>query len=365
MSLSPVASALLEPAVRVMVVDDVLLVRGLVGQWLAAEPDFQIVGSYRNGRDAVANIAKADPDVVVLDIDMPELDGLAALPLLLAHKPDVAVIMSSTLTRRNAEASFKALKLGAADYVPKPGNGPELMAAQDFRRELVHKIRGLGRARQRRAAGRHLASVPKPGITLRRLSLAMPRALVIGSSTGGPEALQAIMGRLGRAADRMPILVAQHMPATFTTVLAEHLGRAAGRPAREGLHGEPIEPGRIYVAPGGKHMRVEGTGEKPTIALDDGPPVHFCKPAVDPLFGSASATFGAGTLALVLTGMGSDGASGALAVANAGGNVIAQDESTSVVWGMPGATVRSGACTAVLPLEAIAAKIVQLVGGRS
>src|ERR1700730_18419890 len=151
MSLSPAASALLEPAVRVMVVDDVLLVRGLLAQWLTSEPDFQIVGSYRNGRDAVANIAKADPDVVVLDIDMPELDGLAALPLMLAYKPDVAVIMASTLTRRNAEASFKALKLGAADYVPKPGNGHELMAAQNFRRELVDKVRGLRHGRQRRA----------------------------------------------------------------------------------------------------------------------------------------------------------------------------------------------------------------------
>ncbi|HEV1999034.1 MAG TPA: chemotaxis response regulator protein-glutamate methylesterase [Xanthobacteraceae bacterium] len=364
MSLSLAASALLEPAVRVMVVDDVLLVRGLVAQWLAAEPDFQIVGSYRNGREAVANIAKADPDVVVLDIDMPELDGLAALPLLLAYKPDAAVIMASTLTRRNAEASLKALKLGAADYVPKPGNGRELMAAPDFRRELVEKIRGLGRARQRRAAGRHVVSVPTPDITLRPFSPAMPRALVIGSSTGGPEALQAVMGRLGRAADRVPILVAQHMPATFTTVLAEHIGRACGRPSREGLHGEPIEPGQVYVAPGGKHMRVEPVAERPTIALDDGPPVHFCKPAVDPLFASASAVYGAGTLALVLTGMGSDGARGALAVAKAGGNVIAQDEATSVVWGMPGATARSGACAAVLPLDAIAAKIVQLVGGR-
>ncbi len=365
MSLSPVASALLKPAIRVMVVDDVLLVRGLMAQWLAAEPDFQIVGRYRNGRDAVANISKADPDVVVLDIDMPELDGLAALPIMLAYKPDVAVIMASTLTRRNAEMSFKALKLGAADYVPKPGNGRELMAAVDFRRELIEKIRGLGRARQRRAARRHAASAPSPGITLRPFSPAMPRALVIGASTGGPEALQVVMGRLGRAADRMPILVAQHMPATFTAVLAEHIGRACGRPTREGLHGEPVEAGHIYVAPGGKHMRVARAANKPTIALDDGPPVHFCKPAVDPLFVSASSVFGAGTLALVLTGMGSDGASGALAVARGGGNVIAQDEATSVVWGMPGATAKSGACAAVLPLDAIAGKIVELVGGRS
>jgi two-component system chemotaxis response regulator CheB len=365
MSLSPAASALLEPAIRVMVVDDALLVRGLVSQWLAAEPDFQIVGSCRNGRDAVANIAKADPDVVVLDIDMPELDGLAALPLLIACKPDVAVIMASTLTRRNAEMSFKALKLGAADYVPKPGNGRELMAAIDFRRELVDKIRGLGVARQRRAARRHVASVPRPGITLRPFAPAMPRALVIGSSTGGPEALQVILGRLGRTATRIPILVAQHMPPTFTAVLAEHLGRAAGRSAGEGLHGEPIEPGRIYVAPGGKHMRVERVDEKPRIALGDEAPVHFCKPAVDPLFLSASAVYGAGALAVVLTGMGSDGVRGALAVAAAGGNVIAQDEATSVVWGMPGATAKSGACAAVLPLDAIAPRIVQLVGGRA
>jgi two-component system chemotaxis response regulator CheB len=363
MSHVPVVSASPESAIRVMVVDDVLLVRGLVAQWLAAESDLEVVGSYRNGREAVANLAKANPDVVVLDIDMPELDGLAALPLMLAFNRDLVVIMASTLTRRNADVSFRALSLGAADYVPKPGNGRELMAATDFRRELVRKVRGLGQARGRRAG--LAGAVPKPAFSLRPFAPMIPRALVLGSSTGGLEALQRVIGRLGRAADRMPVLVAQHMPPTFTTVLAEHIGRVSGRPAREGLHGEPIEPGNVYVAPGGKHMRVERTGDKPTLTLDDDAPVHFCKPAVDPLFVSASAAYGAGTLAVVLTGMGSDGAQGAVAVAAAGGNVIAQDQATSVIWGMPGAAAKTGACAAVLPIDAIAPKIVELVtGGR-
>jgi two-component system chemotaxis response regulator CheB len=187
--------------------------------------------------------------------------------------------------------------------------------------------------------------------------------LVIGASTGGPQALQVLMRGLDPVLRRLPVLVTQHMPPTFTTILAEHLGRTIARPAHEGLHGETVSAGTLYVAPGGRHMQIERKGEQARIVIDDGPPVNFCRPSVDPLFTSAAATYGVGTLAVVLTGMGADGAAGAERVAAAGGSVIAQDEATSVVWGMPGAAAEAGVCSGVLALEAIAPKVIELVTG--
>jgi len=200
-------------------------------------------------------------------------------------------------------------------------------------------------------------------ITLRPFALTIPRVLLIGASTGGPQALTGLLGALGPALDRVPLLITQHMPPTFTTILAEHLARASGRPAREGSDGEAIQPGNIYIAPGGRHMRVNRHDGVVTIALDDGPQINFCKPAVDPLFASAARVYGGGVLAVVLTGMGSDGTRGAQAIASAGGSVIAQDEATSVVWGMPGSAAQAGVCSAVLPLDEIAPKVAHLIAG--
>ena len=190
-----------------------------------------------------------------------------------------------------------------------------------------------------------------------------PRVLLIGSSTGGPQALMALVAEIGPVIDRFPVLITQHMPPTFTTILAEHLARASRRPAHEGIDGEAIKPGQIYLAPGGRHMRVARRGAEAMIALDDGPPVNFCKPAVDPLFTSAIDVWQGGTLAVVLTGMGSDGTRGGKDIVAAGGNVIAQDEATSVVWGMPGAVAHAGICAAILPLGQIAPKLVRLFAG--
>jgi two-component system chemotaxis response regulator CheB len=187
--------------------------------------------------------------------------------------------------------------------------------------------------------------------------------LLIGSSTGGPQALSAVVGPLAAVIDRAAVLITQHMPPTFTTILAEHLARASGRPAREAIDRERIVPGHIYVAPGGRHMQVERMNNAPIVTLGDGPPVNFCKPAVDPLFASASRIWGPSILAVILTGMGSDGARGAADIVEAGGNVIAQDEATSVVWGMPGAAAHAGVCTAVLPLDQIAGTIGRVFGG--
>ena len=365
--------------IRVMIVDDAVVVRGLFGRWVEAEPDLEVVASLRTGREAVNQVERADPDVVVLDVDMPELDGIAALPLLLEKKRDLVVIMASTLTRRNAEISLKALSLGATDYIPKPASNREVTGSPSFRRDLIEKIRQLGLRSKRLRPGNLYARVPGAGapaalppklratpeqpIALRPLPATAPRVLVIGSSTGGPQALNAIVTQIGSVLDRAPVLITQHMPPTFTTILAEHLARLTKRPAREAVEGEEVNAGTIYLAPGGRHMSVVRRDGIAVIALDDGPLVNFCKPAVDPLFSSAAEVWGPKVLGLVLTGMGSDGLRGAQAIAAAGGSILAQDEPTSVVWGMPGQVAHAGLCSAVLPLDEIAPRLTRLFAG--
>jgi two-component system, chemotaxis family, protein-glutamate methylesterase/glutaminase len=365
-----------QDVIRVMVVDDAVVVRGLVSRWIEAEPGMTVVASLRTGRDAVREAARVNPDVVLLDIDMPDLDGLSALPQLLAKKRDLVVIMASTLSRRNAEVSLKALALGAADYIPKPATNREVTTSLSFRAELIEKIRALGKRGRRFGEGRPggfssdapvrpriAAGEARPDIKLRPFALTMPRVLLIGASTGGPQALTGLLEGLAGAVDRVPVLITQHMPPTFTTILAEHLARSSGRPTREGSDGEPILPGNIYIAPGGRHMLVNRHNGVAALALDDGPQINFCKPAVDPLFSSAARAFGSAVLAVVLTGMGSDGTRGAQTIAAAGGSVIAQDEATSVVWGMPGSAAQAGVCSAVLPLPDIAPKLSALIAG--
>jgi two-component system chemotaxis response regulator CheB len=360
-----------------MVVDDSAVIRGLIARWVASEPDMVVAASLRTGLDAVNQIERIDPDVAVLDIEMPDLDGIAALPLLLAKKRDLIIIMASTLTRRNAEISFKALSLGASDYIPKPESTREASAAETFRHDLIQKIRHLGAKVRRVASSPALAPaldrlretalrpapVAQPPLPRRPFSTQAPRVLLIGSSTGGPQALMTLVTELGPVIDRFPVLITQHMPPTFTTILAEHLARSSHRPAHEAVDGEIVKVGQIYLAPGGRHMRVVRHATDVAIALDDGPPVNFCKPAVDPLFTSAIDAWQGGVLAVVLTGMGSDGMRGGREIVAAGGSVIAQDEASSVVWGMPGAAANAGICAAVLPLDQIAPKLVRLFSG--
>jgi two-component system chemotaxis response regulator CheB len=363
-----------------MVVDDSVVIRGLISRWIAAEPDMVVAASLRTGLDAVNQVERVNPDVAVLDIEMPELDGISALPQLLAKKRNLIIIMASTLTRRNAEISFKALSLGASDYIPKPESTREAAAADIFRHELLQKIRHLG-ARVRRKAGAtrpaaaaivaretpsHVVAAPAstaPAPVKRAFGSLMPRVLLIGSSTGGPQALMTLVSEIGAVIDRVPVLITQHMPPTFTTILAEHLARTSRRPAHEGIDGEVIKAGQIYLAPGGRHMRVARQGANAVIALDDGPSINFCKPAVDPLFNSAIDIWQGAILAVVLTGMGSDGMRGGKDIVAAGGSVIAQDEASSVVWGMPGAAANAGICAAILPLNQIGPKLVRLFAG--
>ena len=393
-------SAFADEPIRVMVVDDAVVVRGSIMRWVDAESDMHVVASVRGGREAIEQVERLSPDVVILDVNMPDMDGITALPLLLEKKRDLVVLMSSTLTRVNAEISLHALSLGAADYIPKPESSRDLTTTSSFRRELIDKIRALGLRRKRgltrprivppppsvapahvpapahaeiRTFEPHPELVHAPGIApgtpdpekvlLRPFPMTTPRVLLIGSSTGGPQALNAILAAIGPVIDQVPVLVTQHMPPTFTAILAEHLTRTSGRPANEAIDGEVIRAGRIYVARGGRHMRVVRRNGDAVISLEDGPMVNFCKPAVDPLFSSAAAVWGSWNLALVLTGMGSDGARGAGDIVAAGGGVIAQDEASSVVWGMPGQVAHAGFASAVLPLDQIASKLIRIFSG--
>lgn len=363
-------------AIRVLVVDDSAVIRGLITQLLESDPEIAVVGSVGNGQMAINTLRRTSVDVAVLDIEMPVMDGLSALPLMLQAAPDLKIIMASTLTKRNAQISLKALSAGAADYVAKPTSTAEIQRAQDFRRELVEKVKALGAFGRRRraargasAADRDLPFRPVPamhperrvGVTLRPPASRPPEILAFGSSTGGPQALMTALARFPSAI-RLPILITQHMPATFTSILAEHLARASGWPTGEAVDGEPVRPGRIFVAPGDFHMKVAVQDGSRVIRLTKEPPENFCRPAVDPMFRSLAQVYGAGVLGVILTGMGSDGAKGARAVVEAGGSVIVQDEETSVVWGMPGAAAHAGLCSAVLPLAEIAGYIKRASG---
>jgi two-component system chemotaxis response regulator CheB len=346
---------------RVMIVDDAVVVRGMFSRWIAAEPDLEVVASLRSGVEALRELPRLKPDVVVLDVEMPDLDGIAALPRLLQLRRDLVVIMASTLTRRNAAISLRALALGAADYIAKPTPQDEV---QDFRRELVEKIRQLGRRGRTRQLPKTAAS-PRPpaAVSLRPMPALSPRALLIGASTGGPQALETILANMPEVLARVPVLITQHMPPTFTAIFSEYLARELNVPVHEAKDGEPVNAGTVYLAPGGRHMRVFNPDGTARIALDNGPAINFCKPAVDPLFTSAISVWGPRCLALVLTGMGHDGLAGARELVAAGGHVMAQDEATSVVWGMPGQVAQAGLCSAVLPLSEIAPRLNRLFVG--
>lgn len=366
---------------RVMLVDDSAVIRGLFARSLESDPEVQVVASVGDGQMAVNALAKdkGKIEVIVLDIEMPRMDGLTALPELLKIDPDVPVVMASTLTARNADISLKAMSLGAKDYIPKPSSMRELSAAEAFKQELLAKVKSLGAARRRKlgsgqsvapqsrfAADRSAAAPrtpapapaakPTASVEVRPVGRRAPQVLCIGSSTGGPQALFKVIGGLPKTL-RLPILLTQHMPATFTPILADHITRSTGWECVEATDGMPVQAGRVHLAPGDYHMLVERAGTGQVLRLNQGPPENFCRPAVDPMLRSAVAAWNGQVLTLILTGMGHDGQKGAEVLVEAGGTVIAQDEATSVVWGMPGAVARAGLCAAVLPLDQIASWI--------
>ncbi|TAN63065.1 MAG: chemotaxis response regulator protein-glutamate methylesterase [Magnetospirillum sp.] len=381
--------------VRVMLVDDSAVVRGLVTRILDEEPSVAVVASVGNGQMALSALERQDVDVVLLDIEMPVMDGMTALPKLLAADPTLRIIMQSTLTLKGADISLRALEMGAADYIPKPSSTRDLAGGMDFKTELLEKVKALGQARRRDprrptnkpgaaplaprpsaplaapAATAAATAAPRPAkslyqapVTLRTNAPEPPDVIAIGSSTGGPQALFTLLGTMRAGTVRQPILITQHMPATFTTILAEHINRVSGWEAREGEDGETVRSGRVYIAPGDFHMVVEVKGADKIIRLNKNAPENFCRPAVDPMLRSISAAYGKRVLACILTGMGADGMRGGQTVVAGGGTVIAQDEATSVVWGMPGAAATAGICSAVLPLPEVAPWIMKQAARR-
>lgn len=341
-----------------MVVDDSAVIRGLLTKHLEADPGISVVASAQNGEMALKTLERNEIDVVILDIEMPVMDGLTALPLLIKAKPGLKVIMASTLTRQNAEISLRALRAGATDYIPKPSSSSEINSAGDFKRELISKVLALapkGGAGTSRSVATSAAAASKPAAKpqLRSGSITAPEAIAVASSTGGPQALFEFVGNLPGNL-RQPILITQHMPPTFTALLADHINKVSALTCKEGIDGEPVVGGRVYLAPGGYHMVVANKGGAPVISLNQEPPESFCRPAADPMFRSMADHYRSALLAVVLTGMGTDGKKGAEQIAAAGGSVIAQDEETSVVWGMPGAVATAGLCSAILPLKEMA-----------
>ena len=394
---------------RVMVVDDSAIIRGFLCRYLSEDPNIDVVTTANNGLVALKQLDMHDIEVVVLDIEMPEMDGLTALPKMMNKQPDLQVVMASTLTRKNAEVSLRSLQMGAVDYVPKPETARSVNANIDFRRELVEKVKAwasrrrtkLNRndaqsgkpvdipgftkpARPTAPAGFVSASRPKPTVvhaksfvtptvevkqntaathSLRRGSARRAEVLLVGSSTGGPQALMKFFAGFPKRPE-VPVLITQHMPATFTAILADHLQQATGWDSCEAKDGMKVEAGNLYVAPGGKHMEIRKEDGILCVRLTDDPPENFCRPAVDPLFRSAATIFGERILAVILTGMGHDGLKGAREITKKGATLLAQDEASSVVWGMPGAVATAGLCTEILPITELGLAASKRLQGR-
>jgi two-component system chemotaxis response regulator CheB len=336
-----------------MICDDSAVIRGAIARMLDADPAVRVVARVANGQAAIDELRRTPVDVVVLDIEMPVMDGMTALPLLLGVDAGLKVVMASTLTTRGADIALRALRLGAADYVPKPS---AVHGDETFRSELLAKVKGLARLRQR-------AKAPvreTPGLRLRATPIMAPRLLAVGSSTGGPQALFTLVQGLGKSVG-VPVVLTQHMPATFTPILAEHISKLGGLPCAEAKDGEVLQAGRIYLAPGDRHLLIDMARGALHARITSDPPENFCRPSVDPMLRSAATACSGRVLVAMLTGMGQDGLAGTRLVVEAGGGAVAQDEATSVVWGMPGAVAQAGLCQAVLPLPRIAPKLLELL----
>ena len=352
---------------RVLIADDSVVARGLFNRWISEHPSMLVVAVTVDGLSAVKAAARHQPDLVVLDLDMPVMDGLTALPEILKVSPQSHVLIASSLTARSARLSMQCLALGAIDIQPKPESNRDLTMSLSFRQELLHKLEGLIGANPRAARGarpelastagrQHDPSAGGASARPRRPDV-VPRALVIGASTGGPRAVSQVLSDLGCACDKVPVFVIQHMPPLFTTSFAEQLQHRLNRSVREAADGDIPVAGTVFVAPGGRHLRLEKTDGQVRMRLDDSAPVKFCRPSIDMFFADAATSYGASAMAVILTGMGTDGVDGARLLKKSGSVIIAQDEATSVVWGMPGAISREGLADHVLPVSEIGALI--------
>jgi len=343
--------------VRILVVDDAVVARRVISDILASEDDFEVVGTAPNGNLALTKIARLHPDVVTLDIDMPELDGMQTLSAIRSTYPDIRVIMVSNHTRRGAAITVEALFSGASDYVTKAARSSSVEEARRYLQEqLVPKVRALVPSTSPGAS----VARPKASHLISRRRKPAIKVVVIGSSTGGPNALTAFLESLPEDFPA-PVLIVQHLPENFTTFLAKRLDTVSALHVREATHRALVEPGNVWIAPGNLHLETRSTSRGIELATTDGPLVNSCKPAADVLFRSVAKHYGPSVLAVVLTGMGQDGLDGCREISGAGGQVIVQDRATSVVWGMPGQVAEAGLAESVLPVDEIGAEIIRRV----
>jgi two-component system chemotaxis response regulator CheB len=351
--------------IRVLVVDDSVVIRRLVTHALEEDPALEVVGAAANGSIALARIQQLNPDVITLDIEMPEMDGLEALRRIRKEYPRLRVIMFSTLTERGAAVTLEALTLGADDYVTKAANIGSLdRSLANLRAELIPKIKQFFRMEPRPVPPTLPSQAPKsePVKTPpapRRTS--PPKVLAVGVSTGGPTALGTIIPQFPPSFS-LPILIVQHMPPLFTRLLAERLQVSTKLKVEEASEGRPVEPGTVFIARGDYHMRVRKDGAKAVVSLDQSPPENSCRPAVDVLFQSVAEVYGEAAICAILTGMGQDGLRGVQTLKALGAYVIAQDENSSVVWGMPGAVVNAGLADCVVPLDGVVPEVLRQAG---
>jgi two-component system chemotaxis response regulator CheB len=338
--------------IRVLVVDDSAFMRRVVGEAIASQPDMELVGCAHTGLDALLKVEELQPDVVTLDVEMPEMDGLTALRHMMARYPRPVVMLSSQ-TQQGATTTIRALSIGAVDFVAKPSGSISLHFRQ-VREELIHKVRVAAAARIRPA----LPTSARPRAQVAPLEDARPsgtfqRLVVIGSSTGGPRALGTLVPGLARDG-HTAYLIVQHMPDGFTHSLAERLNASSEIRVQEAQSGDRLSADLALVAPGDHHLRLSSAG---MVTLDQGPRLHGVRPSIDVTLESVAQYFGSRAVVAVLTGMGHDGAAGAVSVHEQGGYVIAEDESTCVVFGMPRAVVERGVADRVVPLERVGAAI--------
>jgi two-component system chemotaxis response regulator CheB len=366
---------LLQPGerIRVMVVDDSVVIRRLVTQALEQDPLIEIVGTASNGSIGLQRIPQFNPDVITLDIEMPDMNGLEMLRRIRRDFPHLRVVMFSTLTERGAAITLEALTLGADDYVAKVSNEGSLdRSLTRLREEMIPKIKQFFRTPESAAAAaapavKAATAATSAGTSARRPAAAVsslklkPKVLVIGVSTGGPTALGEMLPELP-ASFPLPVLLVQHMPPLFTRLLAERLDAACPLKVEEAVQGQAIEPGKILIAPGDFHMKIASTAAGMQVCLDQSPRQNSCRPAVDALFVSVAELYGGAVLAVILTGMGQDGLHGVEILRARGARILAQDEASSVVWGMPGAVVNAGFADRVLPLDAIVPEILGITG---
>jgi two-component system, chemotaxis family, protein-glutamate methylesterase/glutaminase len=342
------------PKIRVLIVDDSVIVRSRVSKILSSDPELEVVGVAANGRIALAKISHVNPDVIILDIEMPEMDGLQTLLAIRQKYPRLPVIMYSTSTHRGAIATLEALSLGASDYATKPSNlGSVEAATQHIRDDLIPKIKVFG-------AFFTPSVITHPVIFPVRRDIQQVEVVAIGVSTGGPNALAVLLKEF--PADlSVPILIVQHMPPMFTKLLAKQLASKCQIPVDEAVSGQILKPGHAWIAPGDFHLIVQRDKTGVRLVTHQAAPENSCRPSVDVLLRSVAQVYGGGAIAVILTGMGQDGLHGCECIREAGGQVLAQDKATSVVWGMPSFVVNAGLANQILPLNEIASEIMHRI----